>query len=66
MYKARDNESGEIVALKIVRLDEDDEVRSRLSRHHVHTDQNTHSSGCSECSPKRNMSAQGVEAQEYC
>ncbi len=26
MYKAKDKESGEIVALKIVRLDEDDEV----------------------------------------
>ena len=26
VYKARDNEHGEIVALKIVRLDEDDEV----------------------------------------
>ena len=26
VYKARDNETGEIVALKIVRLDEDDEV----------------------------------------
>ena len=26
MYKARDYETGEIVALKVVRLDEDDEV----------------------------------------
>ena len=26
VYKAKDRESGEIVALKIVRLDEDDEV----------------------------------------
>ena len=26
VYKAKDKESGEIVALKIVRLDEDDEV----------------------------------------
>ena len=28
VYKAKDKEGGEIVALKVVRLDEDDEVRS--------------------------------------
>ena len=27
VFKAKDRESGEIVALKVVRLDEDDEVR---------------------------------------
>ena len=27
VYKARDKDNGEIVALKIVRLDEDDEVK---------------------------------------
>lgn len=30
VYKARDNEHGDIVALKIVRLDEDDEVALAL------------------------------------
>ena len=28
VYKARDKDKGEIVALKIVRLDEDDEVKN--------------------------------------
>lgn len=31
VFKAKDRESGEIVALKVVRLDEDDEVRVQLS-----------------------------------
>ena len=30
VYKARDNETGEIVALKVVRLDEDDEVYNSM------------------------------------
>ena len=30
VYKAKDRESGDIVALKVVRLDEDDEVWRRL------------------------------------
>ena len=30
VFKAKDRESGEIVALKVVRLDEDDEVRLLL------------------------------------
>ena len=45
MYKARDNETGEIVALKVVRLDEDDEVCNSMynkndlrSCDHVQTD----------------------------
>ena len=29
VYKAKDRETGEVVAMKIVRLDEDDEVRAR-------------------------------------
>ena len=29
VFKAKDRETGDIVALKIVRLDEDDEVRTR-------------------------------------
>lgn len=33
VYKAKDRESGDIVALKIVRLDEDDEVRPSHSSH---------------------------------
>ena len=30
VYKAKDRETGDIVALKIVRLDEDDEVREMM------------------------------------
>ena len=56
VFKARDNGTGEIVALKIVRLDEDDEVQSWQLKHRplITT---IPSSGCSECSLEGDLSA---------
>ena len=43
VYKAKDRDSGDIVALKIVRLDEDDEVSGTVRG--VHTELATASCG---------------------
>ena len=64
VYKARDYETGEIVALKVVRLDEDDEVHKIIT-----TWSQTMSNeilGCPQCCIKRDLSFERAETQKHC
>lgn len=76
VFKAKNRETLEIVALKRVRLDDEDEVKLLalvtlvfvkswyfpvISKAYFHQ-----RLGCSIIGPQRNLPAQGIEAQKYC
>lgn len=63
MYKARDKGSGDIVALKVVRLDEDDEVCTYSIQGYVIMV--CWFKGCAQCCVKGGMSLERIKTQEY-
>lgn len=72
MFKAKNRETHEIVALKRVRLDDDDEVglgHGRGSKAYLVlcvTTTPLHVVGCAKFSPTGDLSTQRTEAQKHC